>query len=133
MTDKQDACIFSQTKAGQKLQGSRMASTRLFNTGKSVVILNGDTCQPGQSVIVRVNNSHSIGCLEEILQEVGSEAYNRGEADALLIQTLDIIGTSERLRMPQLSTTNHYVLMKAKVSTIHVFLRFYWDECHRYF
>lgn len=108
--------------AGQKLQGSVVTATRLFKTGKSVVIVNGDTCRPGQSVIIQGNHSRNIARVEEILQEVGSDAYNQGKADVLLVQTLDITGTSERLRMPQLSTANYYILMRTDVSNVHVFL-----------
>jgi hypothetical protein len=120
-SDKQDARIFSQTKAGQKLQGLGVEATRLFKTGKSVVIVNGDTCRPGQSVIVQGTHSWNIARVEEILQEVGSDAYNQGKADALLVQTLDITGTSERLQMPQLSTADHYILMRTDVSNVHIF------------
>ena len=124
MTEREDAHIFSQTKAGQKLPEARIAATRLFKTGKSVVVLNGDTCRPGQSIIVQVNNSLNVGYLEEILQEVGSDACNQGKADALLVHILDITGTSERLWMPQLSTTNRHVLLRTEVSKIPVFLGF---------
>jgi hypothetical protein len=122
--DKQDARPFSRTKAGQRLPESGVAATRSFKTGKSVIILNGDTCQPGQSVIVRQgnNNSRIVARVEEILQEVNSLAYNEGKADALLVQTLDITGTSQRLRMPQLSASNHYILTRTEVSNLIRFL-----------
>ncbi|KAF8803001.1 hypothetical protein BYT27DRAFT_7110917 [Phlegmacium glaucopus] len=117
------------TIAGQKIQGSDVAEAQFFKTGKSVIILNSDTCRPGQSVIVQGNNSRHIACVEEILQEIGSPAYNQGKADALLVQTLDITGTSEHLRMPQLSAANHYILTRAEdvlctVNTQH--------ECEKY-
>ena len=99
-----------------------MAATRLFKTGKSVVILNGDICCPGQSVIIQGNNSRNVARVEEILQEVGSTAYNQGKADALLIQTFDITGTSEHLRMPQLLAANHYILTRTEVSTTMILL-----------
>ena len=124
-TDREDPRMFSQTRAGQKLRGSDIATTRIFRTGKSVIILNGDTCRPGQSVIVQGNHSYNIARVEEILQEIGSEAYNQGKADAVLVQTLDITGTSERLRMPQLTIANHYILMRTDVRNLRVFLGFY--------
>jgi hypothetical protein len=124
VSDTQDPRLFTQTKAGQILQGPSLEATRLFKTGKSIVILNGDTCRPGQYIIIQGtgNRSINIARLEEILQEVGSDAYNQGKADALLVQILDITGTSERLRMPQLSTANCYILMRTDVSMIQVFL-----------
>jgi hypothetical protein len=128
VSDRQDNRFFSQTKAGQKLLRSGVGATRLFKTGKSVVIVNGDTCRPGQVVVVKGNHSHNLARLEEILQEVDSVAYNQGKADALLVQTLDITGTSERLRMPQLSTGNNYILMKTEVSNVYIFLFFHLNK-----
>ena len=76
-------------------------------------------------VIVQGNCSYNIARVEEILQEIGSEAYNQGKADAVLVQTLDITGTSEHLQMPQLSIAKHYILMRTDVSNLRVFLGFY--------
>ena len=133
MTDGQDARPFSQMKAAQKIEESRITvgPTRLFKTGKGLVIHNGDICRPGQTVIINHNDSYDIVLVEEILQEVDSDAYKLGKADAVLVQKLDITGTSERLRMPQLSKFNHYTLMRFDVSNVLRLLSSYYNKhCH---
>lgn len=120
MTDGQGARPFSQMKAAQKIERSRITvgPTRLFKTGKALIINNGDICRPGQTVIIQHNDSYDIVQVEEILQEVDSHAYKQGKADAVLVRRLDITGTSERLRMPQLSKNNNYTLMRFDVSNV---------------
>ncbi|KAJ6609141.1 hypothetical protein B0H10DRAFT_1954878 [Mycena sp. CBHHK59/15] len=64
-------------------------------TPKAVTLNNGDSCEAGSWVawteIIGQTSHHRIGCVAEIVQIVGSKAYQAGAADFVLV-TQTIVG-----------------------------------------
>ncbi|KAJ3509457.1 hypothetical protein NLJ89_g5213 [Agrocybe chaxingu] len=110
--DKALPRAFSETITGQKLPNTS-SRHRLFRTCLSFILSNGDTCQLGEYVMIRSPTAviPFLARVDEIIQEVGSRAADSSLPDGVLVQLVDVTGTSARLRMPQLSLINHWLLV----------------------
>uniref|UniRef100_A0A8H7XVA1 Uncharacterized protein n=1 Tax=Psilocybe cubensis TaxID=181762 RepID=A0A8H7XVA1_PSICU len=83
---------FHRTLCGQKLPNivlNTAASQQLYVTNSQVYLRNEDLCTIGQFVIAQIHPSQPplIGCVREILQQVGSPNHLQNRPDGILIQT----------------------------------------------
>ena len=97
-------------------------SPQLFKTNESVVLENEDRCRVGDFVIAQSsqypNHIPAIARVVEIIQLVGSAADLRGAPDGVLLQDVEVVGMSQRLRMPRVSLLNRWKLVQYQVRRI---------------
>jgi hypothetical protein len=98
-----------ETDTGQRLPTilGFSQSTQLFKTSESVILENEDKCRIGDFVMVQssqyANAVPAIAKVVEIIQLVGSAADRCGTPDGVLLQQVEVLGMSQRLRMPRVS------------------------------
>ena len=97
-------------------------STQLFKTSKSVILLNEDKCWIGNFVLVQSsqypNPVPAIARVVEIIQLVGSATDRQGAPDGVLLQEVEVLGMSQRLRMPHVLLLNSWKLIPYQVHWI---------------
>ncbi|KAF8886594.1 hypothetical protein CPB84DRAFT_1749908 [Gymnopilus junonius] len=106
--------LYPQTLTGLKLphllRPPQTPPLPQFKTAADVVLLNGDKCVVGQHVVIQPTASiaPSIAIVREIVQQVGSKCELQGEPDGILLQTAQVVGTSEKLEVPHLLAIDHW-------------------------
>ncbi|KAI6026560.1 hypothetical protein BKA83DRAFT_121163 [Pisolithus microcarpus] len=87
---------------------------RLYQTCGSVVALNGEVCCTGDFVLAQDTHAPQalpiIGRLSEILQVCHSPAQHRNQASLLLLETFQVIGSSDIYLLPQIQPSGWVVL-----------------------
>ncbi|KAG8953004.1 hypothetical protein FRC03_011958 [Tulasnella sp. 419] len=97
-------CDFPSVPEKAQLQNLR------FNTAKSVELLNGDVCRPGDWVLVAdasiSGTGQRVATIWEIIQTVGSPLSLQGRPDFVSVRVADITGVSSFHYMPTLCLTD---------------------------
>lgn len=112
----------SRTRTGEHIPTWAQKSGR-FKTSKLLHLYNGDTCQPGNFVIVKDPDPGRAGetfiaRVEEIIQELGSIASFSSQADAVLVQKTTIDRTRETYGMPSIQLSGHWSVHATKVGSL---------------
>ena len=129
-SDQEKPRPFSETDTGQRLPTvlAKSQPTQLFKTSESVFLVNEDKCRIGDFVMVQSsqypNPVPSIARVVEIIQLVGSAADRRGVPDGVLIQRVEVLGISPRLRMPRVLLQDSWQLVQYQVCYITVSTQF---------
>ncbi|KAI6017921.1 hypothetical protein EDC04DRAFT_2546795, partial [Pisolithus marmoratus] len=84
-------------------------------TCKSMILMNGDKCVPGQWVLIHPENSHQplVAQIKEIIQQQGSTGEMTSSPDAILFQCGKIEGSSGPYQMPCILLQDWWALLWA--------------------
>ncbi|KAK6997382.1 hypothetical protein R3P38DRAFT_3416225 [Favolaschia claudopus] len=108
--------LMSHTITGQRVQ-SWSAKPGLYQTNKSLVIENGDTCAPGNFVVAhdwRRSGDTFVGRVEEILHRVDPQATQESELNVVLLRRAVVNTTRERYGMPSVVLSEEWAALHGK-------------------
>jgi hypothetical protein len=93
-----------------------------FHTCRSMILMNGDKCIPGQWVLIHPQNSHYplVAQVKEIIQRKGSNAETNSSPDAILLQSGKIQASCGPYQMPTVQHDNTYILLPIEVGFFNV-------------
>ena len=97
-----------------------------FRTCRSMILMNGDKCTPGQWVLIHQQNAHHplVAQVKEIIQWKGSSAEMKSFPDAILLQSGKVQALSSGpYQMPSVQHDNAYLLLPIEVEFIFQFIQ----------
>ncbi|KAJ7147561.1 hypothetical protein C8R43DRAFT_889965, partial [Mycena crocata] len=106
----------TRTLAGRHIQGWSAKEGR-FRLQKQLYLHNGDSCRPGNFVIVQHplhTGETSVARVEEIIQQVGSVASFSSQPDGILLQKVTVDRTLQRYGMPSVELSGQWSMHCAK-------------------
>ena len=112
------------TQTGQQFPAALSLSQEVlqgnnFQTCKSMILLNGDRCVPGQWVLVHSQNTPPlIAQVKEIIRQRRSAADMASSPDAILLQSGRIQPSSGPYHMPAVQHDDAYLLLPIEVCKI---------------
>lgn len=89
-----------------------------FRTCRSIILMNGDKCTPGQWVLIHPQNTPHplVAQVMEIIQRKGSSAETKSFPDAILLQSGKVQGLSSGpYQMPAVQHDDAYLLLPIEV------------------
>ncbi|KAJ6503838.1 hypothetical protein C8R45DRAFT_894926 [Mycena sanguinolenta] len=114
LDNKKMPASVGETLTGQHLQDWSKRQG-LFRTCKEIALSNGDSCTPGEFVVVRHPERLGetfVARVEEIIQQVGSVSAHSGLADGILAQKVLISRGRPRYGMPSVLLTEERQVYK---------------------
>ena len=116
-------CPYHATQTGQQFPAALSSLSQEilhgnnFQICKSMILLNGDRCVPGQWVLVHSQNTPQplIAQVKEIIQRQGSAAEIQSSPDAILLQSGKIQPSNGPYHMPAVQHDDAYLLLPIKV------------------
>ena len=89
-----------------------------FQTQQCLTLLNGDRNEVGHWVLVRGELDRDpprVACIQEIVQELRSEAAAKRQPSAVLLKLSIVAHTPNRYNMPLVSASDQWILMPLEV------------------
>ncbi|KAI5996522.1 hypothetical protein F5J12DRAFT_907093 [Pisolithus orientalis] len=93
-----------------------------FHTCRSMILMNGDRCIPGQWVLIHQQNGQQplVAQVKEIIQRQGSTAEMTSSPDAIFLQSGKIQGSTRPYQMPLVQYDDTNILLPIEVSLLHL-------------